>query len=101
MRLRCCLAHDASRRGPRLLRGDGVRRHQRRPRRNSLVDCFDHPERIFYLLDRGFPTAGRERHHCDQCLLQRSMSGRGTKSSDTYSLKGLAEALDKVGQECK
>jgi hypothetical protein len=34
-------------------------------------------------------------------LVVRSVSGRGTKSSDTYTLKGLAEALDKVAQECK
>jgi hypothetical protein len=34
-------------------------------------------------------------------LVIRSVSGRGTKSSDTYTLKGLAEALDKVAQECK
>lgn len=34
-------------------------------------------------------------------LVVRSVSGRGTKSIDTFSLKGLAEALDKVAQECK
>jgi Invasion associated locus B (IalB) protein len=28
-------------------------------------------------------------------------SGKGTKSSDTYSLKGLSQALDRTGQECK
>ncbi len=28
-------------------------------------------------------------------------SGRGTKTTDTFSLKGLSQALDKVGQECK
>jgi len=28
-------------------------------------------------------------------------SSRGTATTDTYSLKGLAQALDKVGQECK
>jgi hypothetical protein len=28
-------------------------------------------------------------------------SGRGTKTSDTYSLKGLAQALDRAAQECK
>lgn len=28
-------------------------------------------------------------------------STRGTVSTDTYSLKGLAQALDKIGQECK
>ena len=26
---------------------------------------------------------------------------RGTKTTDTYSLKGIAEALDKVAAECK
>jgi hypothetical protein len=28
-------------------------------------------------------------------------SARGTQSTDTFSLKGLAQALDKVGQECR
>jgi hypothetical protein len=28
-------------------------------------------------------------------------SGRGTKSTDRYALKGLSQALDRVGQECK
>jgi hypothetical protein len=28
-------------------------------------------------------------------------SGRGTKSTDRYALKGLAQALDRVAQECK
>jgi hypothetical protein len=31
----------------------------------------------------------------------KGMSARGTATTDTYSLKGLAQALDKVGQECK
>jgi hypothetical protein len=28
-------------------------------------------------------------------------SGKGTKTTDTFSLKGIAQALDKVAQECK
>jgi hypothetical protein len=28
-------------------------------------------------------------------------SGRGTKSTDRYALKGLSQALDRVAQECK
>jgi hypothetical protein len=28
-------------------------------------------------------------------------SGRGTKSTDRYSLKGLGQALDRVAQECR
>ena len=28
-------------------------------------------------------------------------SGRGTKTTDTFSLKGLDQALARVGQECK
>jgi len=28
-------------------------------------------------------------------------SSRGTRTTDTYALKGLAQALDRVGQECK
>lgn len=34
-------------------------------------------------------------------LVVKSESARGTKSIDTYSLKGIAEALDKVAAECK
>jgi invasion protein IalB len=34
-------------------------------------------------------------------LVVKSESGRGTKTTDTYSLKGLAQALDKVAEECK
>jgi len=28
-------------------------------------------------------------------------SGRGTRTTDTFSLKGIAQALERVGQECK
>jgi len=34
-------------------------------------------------------------------LVIKSASARGTKSTDTYSLKGLDQALDKVAEECK
>ncbi|MGH6725926.1 MAG: invasion associated locus B family protein [Pseudolabrys sp.] len=34
-------------------------------------------------------------------LVVKSVSTHGTKTTDTYSLKGLSEALDKVAQECK
>ncbi len=34
-------------------------------------------------------------------LVVKSESARGTKSIDTYSLKGIGEALDKVAAECK
>jgi len=34
-------------------------------------------------------------------LTVKGMSGRGTQSTDTYSLKGLAQALDRAEQECK
>jgi invasion protein IalB len=34
-------------------------------------------------------------------LVIKSVSSRGTKTTDTYSLKGISEALDKVGAECK
>jgi invasion associated locus B (IalB) protein len=34
-------------------------------------------------------------------LTVRGTSGRGTQSTDQYSLKGLAQALDKIEQECK
>src|SRR5262249_41440439 len=34
-------------------------------------------------------------------LTVKGTSGRGTQSTDQYSLKGLAQALDKIKQECK
>ena len=34
-------------------------------------------------------------------LVVKSMSAHGTKTTDTYSLKGVAQALDKVAEECK
>jgi hypothetical protein len=34
-------------------------------------------------------------------LVVKSESERGTKTTDTYSLKGIAQALDKVAEECK
>jgi invasion protein IalB len=34
-------------------------------------------------------------------LVIKGVSGRGTQTADTYSLKGLAQALDRTAQECK
>jgi invasion protein IalB len=34
-------------------------------------------------------------------LTVKGTSGRGTTSTDQYSLQGLAQALDKIEQECK
>jgi hypothetical protein len=34
-------------------------------------------------------------------LTVKGTSGRGTQSTDQFSLKGLAQALDKIEQECK
>jgi hypothetical protein len=34
-------------------------------------------------------------------LTVKGVSGRGTESTDSYSLKGLSQALDRVTQECK
>jgi hypothetical protein len=34
-------------------------------------------------------------------LVIKSESTRGTKSIDTYQLKGIAQALDKIGEDCK
>ncbi|MGN6571282.1 MAG: invasion associated locus B family protein [Pseudolabrys sp.] len=34
-------------------------------------------------------------------LVIKSESSSGTKTTDTYSLKGISEALDKVAEECK
>ena len=36
-----------------------------------------------------------------QSLVIKSISTRGTKTTDTYSLSGVAQALDKVDAECK
>ncbi len=34
-------------------------------------------------------------------LIVKGTSGRGTQSTDQYSLKGLAQALEKIEQECR
>lgn len=34
-------------------------------------------------------------------VIVKGESARGTKTTDTYTLKGIAQALDRVGQECK
>ena len=34
-------------------------------------------------------------------MVVKSVSHSGAKTTDTYSLKGLDQALDKVAQECK
>jgi invasion protein IalB len=34
-------------------------------------------------------------------LVVKAESARGTKTTDTFSLKGIAQALDKVAEECK
>jgi invasion protein IalB len=31
----------------------------------------------------------------------KGMSAKGTETTDTFSLKGLAQALDRVAQDCK
>ena len=36
-----------------------------------------------------------------QTAVVKGVSAKGTQSIDTYSLKGLAQALDRTGQECK
>jgi invasion protein IalB len=34
-------------------------------------------------------------------MVVKGVSGHGTSTTDTFSLKGLAQALDRTGQECK
>jgi hypothetical protein len=36
-----------------------------------------------------------------QSAVVKGASAKGTQSTDTFSLKGLSQALDRVGQECK
>jgi hypothetical protein len=36
-----------------------------------------------------------------QTVVVKGVSAKGTQSTDTFSLKGLAPALDRTGQECK
>jgi len=36
-----------------------------------------------------------------QSAIVKGMSSKGTHSTDTFSLKGLAQALDRTGQDCK
>jgi len=51
-------------------------------------------------------NASDESHMIDamrggQSAVVKGTSAKGTQSSDTFSLKGLAQALDRTGQECK
>ena len=51
-------------------------------------------------------NAAEESHMIDamrggQSAVVKGTSAKGTQSSDTFSLKGLAQALDRTGQECK
>jgi hypothetical protein len=51
-------------------------------------------------------NAAEETHLVDamrrgQDLTVKGTSAKGTASTDTYSLKGLPQALDRVGQECR
>ena len=51
-------------------------------------------------------NAGEEAHMVDamrqgENVVVKGTSAHGTQSTDTYSLKGLSEALDRVAQECK
>jgi hypothetical protein len=51
-------------------------------------------------------NAAEETHMVDamrqgENAVVKGMSSRGTQSTDTYSLKGLSEALDRVAQECR
>ena len=51
-------------------------------------------------------NAGEEAHMVDamrqgENVVVKGMSAHGTQSTDTYSLKGLSEALDRAAQECK
>jgi invasion protein IalB len=34
-------------------------------------------------------------------LVIKGMSGRGTETTDRFSLKGLAQAVDRANQECR
>jgi hypothetical protein len=51
-------------------------------------------------------NAADEAHMIDamrgsQSAVVKGVSVKGTQSSDTFNLKGLSQALDRVGQECK
>ncbi len=51
-------------------------------------------------------NAAEEAHMIDalragQSAVVKGVSAKGTKSIDTFSLKGLGQALDRTGQECK
>jgi hypothetical protein len=51
-------------------------------------------------------NAAEEAHMVDamragQTALVKGVSAKGTQSTDTFTLKGLSQALDRTGQECK
>jgi invasion protein IalB len=51
-------------------------------------------------------NAAEEAHMVDamragQSVVIKGGSAKGTQSTDTFALKGLSQALDRIGQECK
>jgi invasion protein IalB len=51
-------------------------------------------------------NAAEEAHMVDamragQTVVIKGGSAKGTQSTDTFALKGLSQALDRIGQECK
>jgi hypothetical protein len=34
-------------------------------------------------------------------VVVKGVSAKGTETTDTFSLKGLSQALDKIGQDCR
>ena len=72
---------------------------QRRCRRRDVRDV--HPERRRLGQERGRRGAAGRRHAQSTDAVVKGASARGTATTDTYSLQGLAQALDRVGQECR
>jgi invasion protein IalB len=63
---------------------------------------------VMYTLEEGawVKNAGEEAQMVDAMrkgsdMVIKSESALGTKTTDTYSLKGMAQALEKVAEECK
>jgi Invasion associated locus B (IalB) protein len=54
-----------------------------------------------WLKDQGEESRLVEAMRKGSDLVVKGVSGRGTQTTDRYSLKGISQALDRVGQECR
>ena len=69
------------------------------PQSARAYSCIPSRRRLDQERSRRNPDGRRHARGPDRVV--KGMSAKGTQTTETYSLKGLPQALDRVGQECK